>query len=855
MSVFYKLIEWLKVKSRVFSWDVVAVLHAEKVNHLLEQGYIKNVANNSYLPTFSEPVVVNGVLTYYLHDFLLDWPRLSFDSQGLDDSLAHLKMVVIAGRLVSITAIPNGWQVYSLDAITPLHGPVLSLDVLLREAGGRVEDSGHVLLDLSNSDNFSMDIDDDDEVSIITGELFQESFRKLDSKQRVFLLGQIKGDAPEHLRPYSFALRTQRDEKNAAQAGAVLVFISLKSDHKGEPPHSGADFEYLLPSDYPKYEAAVLLSTRRIMVLALVPLLEQRFNSTPVICYDDELLGWLAVPDAYIEMDPLVKFIDKGVLGWNIWVSINTPPGKRQQADDCKDQDFVIALTETGADLTWKIDVSIKIDRMGGLEVPNAERQSQRTLRYHYTTHYKVVDDELVRVMREAGTFEAPDGAAFDQELMAYFKGLYEFYKDPDPSGSALAVMSQCVAHMKAYAAAAVLHLDEHLLIDTPVKEWVDQLIELSFGETMLETLTRGPCDVARFARVDVAEDTPKVSPLWPIIGSGAEQPFTAQSESAVEWDIEPLVPGPTLGCIDKNTGVYTAPSADKFDTTLWRERIKATTATGAVGYSLATVTRENLLISPLVRLCQPDEEVDLVASASAAEPDKLVWTAQVGEISPITGETVKFAKKHERKFGCRSTAGNSITLFSTISNVLRSLPILADVVRFTSRVVSEVIEFGPSTAKVVKSNPVTGKAVKYTAPVKDRKQAYVIDHVQVNDPGSDATFTAYLITLMTNPMTILVKVDESAGTAELSVPNHQLYPSDEVEWTCKGPGRVVGVEGEVRATYTPGPSDAPFSLVELEIREYDVKRLVAEPIRLRGVVILPLPLHRYALPEEPVQP
>lgn len=795
MANLYRLIEWLKIKSRVFSWDVVAALRADKVNHLLEQGYIKSFTDDSYLPNFSAPVVVNGVLTYYLHDFLLDWPRMSFDERGLDDSLARLKMVVIAGRLVSISAIANGWQVYSLDAITPLHGPVLSLDVLLNQAGGLIEDDGRLLLDLSNSDNFSMDIDDDDDVRIITGELFQALFRKLEPEQRVFVLGEINNNAPEYLRPYSFALRTQQDDElDGEQAGAVLVFISLKPDHKGEPPHSGAEFQYLLPSDYPDYDAAVLLSTRRIMLLALVPLLQKRFESTPAICYNDQLLGWLAVSDAYIEMDPLVDFIDQGVLGWDIWVSINTPPGKRkdaantpssQRADDCKDQDFVIALTETGADLTWKIDVSIQIDRMGGLGDSSVKRAPPRTLRYHYTTRYKVVDEMPARVVREPGVFEAPDAAAFDQALLDYLKGLYEFYKDPDPSRSALAVLSKCVAHMRDYAGKAVANLDEQMLIDTPVNEWVDQLIELSFGETMLEIITRGPCDVARFGQVAVAADAPKVSPVWPIIGGGEEQRFEAQSESVVTWDIEPVVPGPVLGRIDKHSGVYTAPSSDQFSAPSWRERIKATTTTGTVGYSLATVTRENLLVSPLVRFCQPDAEVVLVASASAADPDTLQWTAQAGQFDSAIGKTVK-----------------------------------------------------------------------YTAPAKDRKQAYVVDPVAVSDPKSGDTFTAYLITLMTNPMTILVRVAESAGSAELSVPNHNLLPSDEVEWTVKGPGRVVAVEGEVRATYTPDPtSDAPFALVELEIREYDAKRPVNEPIRIRGVVILPLPLHRYALPEESAQP
>jgi hypothetical protein len=640
----YNLINWLKKESRVFSWDVIASLSRDKVNYLLEQAYVASYAADTYLPSISEAVVVNNSLVYYMHDFVLDWPRLGFDESDLDESFAHLKMTVISGRKVSLRAIAGGWQVYSLETVTPFDGLVLSLSVNLEKADGLIDDSGNLALDLKYSDNFSIALEegDDEDTRQALSDLFRHVFNGWEDEQRRFPLGSIeRGDAPEYMWPRAFALRTQRD--GAIGEGAVLIFVTLKENFTGKPPQEGADFIYLLPSDRPEFNAAVLVGHRRLMVLALVPLLEKLFLTAPVIKYNDQLLSALVVPDPYVEMEGQVAFIDGiGDLAWDLWLTINTEPGKRHEKVD-ENSDFVIKFGADKTSLTWDIDVDMQIDVVGGRRVSQISRAAPTTLKMRYSTQYVLEDDVPVRVALRPGSAEAVNIEDVNGALLKYFSDYYRYYGDSeaDAHTHAGAVFLRCLNHIAAYAEKAVSFLNEYVDIDAPVTAWVDELIKLNFNELIVSGLTRGPHDVARFGHVAVHEDAPSISSERSIIASGDRETFTASAP--VTWDVEPIWLDKRLGDISPD-GVYTAPTADKFSSRLLRERIKATTATGAVAYTVVTVTQQNLLVAPLIRICsKEDKDIPLVASSSFGKVESLQWTAQRGLLNSSSGPKVTY--------------------------------------------------------------------------------------------------------------------------------------------------------------------------------------------------------------------
>ncbi|MBI6955951.1 hypothetical protein [Pseudomonas sp. CCOS 191] len=643
----YILRKWLALKTRVSPGDVVVALHGAKVNHLLEQEYVRRFSNGSYFEPFSAAVVENGYLQYYLHDFQLDTPRLTFANEDLDDSLAYLNMVIIGGTKVSLESIIDGYKVTALDAITPLHGPLLSLKLLLDEVDGVIGDKGELLLDLSKSSDFSVDIDEHESLRYLTGALFKTLFDSLPPDHRIFSLGAIKpGEAPAHMRPQAFALRTQRDTEDN---GSLLIFISMKEGFKGKPPSTGNDFKYLHPIDRPQSTATLLLGIRRTVLLALYPKWLEQFGQTPVVEYESERLGRIKLKGIESQEPRTSKFISHH-LSFEIALAINNDPSKRR-ADNFN---FILELNETKGSLTWDaIEILVVIDELsarrgGHAGSPSATKREVLTMRY--TTDYTVEDDPPVKVVRQPGKLEPQDLERWRESLNEYFYALY-YYDDVGTAAErALQMVGRCSAEVESFANRAVSGLDEMVAIDQEAEVLLDQLLALGFDELIVGGETYGPCDVARFAQIAVHKDAPTLTPQGLIVGSGQGREMKAAGSSPVKrWEVEGLGTD-ALGTIDQN-GTYRAPAANLFPGNLLRERVKVTTESGAYSYALVTVTKSNLLVSPLVRVCVAGKEVQLVASSTLEDPSVLQWSLEgelKGKLSATTGRAVGYIPPKE---------------------------------------------------------------------------------------------------------------------------------------------------------------------------------------------------------------
>jgi hypothetical protein len=638
------LLDWLKIKTRVSPEDVVVALHGAKVNHLLEQEYIRRFSADSYFKPFSAPVVEDEYLRYYLHDFQLDMPRLSFANEDLDDSLAYLNMVIIDGTKVTLESITDGYKVAALDAITPLHGPVLSLTLQLDEVDGVIREDGKLLLDLSKSSDFSVDIDEDENLRIITGALFKALFESLPDDHRIFPLGVIKpGEAPAHMRPHAFALRTQRDTDSD---GSLLIFISMKEDFKGTPPSTSHDFKYLHPIDRPNSTATLVLGIRRTMLLALYPKWLESFKQTPVVEYDSERLGRIKLKNIEAQEPRTTKLIENS-LKFHLRLAINNDSSRRQ-ADAFN---FTLELHENKGSLTWdEIEIEVVIDKLaamrGGEPVSPKSRKTE-VLKMSYTTDYTVDDGPPVKVVRQLGTLSHVDLDRWEESLYEYFYRLH--YQDDENTAKQSAARSVvlCLEQVDIFASRAVSKLDEMVAIDQKADALLDRLLALGFDELIVGSDTYGPCDVARFAQIAVHKDAPTLTPQWLIVGSDQSRRMQATGPSPIKrWSVEALNGGNALGTIDELSGLYQAPAADKFPGNLWRERIKATTESGAYSYALATVTKTNLLISPLVKICVPGRKEQLVASSTLEDPAVLQWSLEgeaKGELDATTGRDVGY--------------------------------------------------------------------------------------------------------------------------------------------------------------------------------------------------------------------
>lgn len=807
----WALLEWLGVKSRVSPGDVVVALHSAKVNHLLEQEAIRRLSAGSYFKPFSAPVIVDEYLKFYLHDFQLDMPRLTFANEDYDGSLAYLNMTIIDGLKVTLDSESDVYQITALDVITPLHGPVLSLELKLNEVGGVIRDDGNLLLDLSKSNKFLVDIDEDENLQYITGSLFAELFKSLPDDHRIFSLGTIRpGEAPAYLRPHGFALRTQRDTDSD---GSLLIFISMKEGANGGPPSTDSDFKYLHPNNYPQFTATLLLGIRRTMLLALYPRWLEYFDQTPVVEYDDERLGRIKLRNIEAQ-EPRATTPIKDHLDFELALAINNDPN-RSWADAFN---FNLELNEDKGSLTWdSIEILVVIDLMSakrdGLPV-EFKSTMREVLSMRYTTNYTVEDGPPVKVVRQPGELWPVDPKRWIKSLHKYFCPLYDYYGgnsdcdcdcdyfcDEDDNCDfecdcdddcncarkrTSSTVARCLAEIDTFVRRAVSKLDETVAIDQEVDVFLDHLLALGIDELIVGGDTYGPCDVARFAQVAVHEDAPTVTPQWPIVGSDQSRLMQATGPSPIKrWDVEALSGGNALGTIDERSGLYQAPAANQFPGNMWRERIKATAESGAYSYSLVTVTSTNLRVSPLVKICVSGREETLVASSTLEDPTVLQWSLEGDAQGELDAET--------------------------------------------------------------------GRSVRYTPPEAKPGKSYVLDEVLVTDPGAPDTdtFRIYLITPMVSKPAVVEVSDVVAGTSACLRPKIQIDPEeDEVTWQVLiGPEGIEPVPGAQRgeAIYTPAPAEDRFALIEFKS---------FSPIRTtKGLVILPLPLREYRLPEGNQQP
>lgn len=793
------LLNWFAARTRISPMDVVVAYRGDKFNHLLEQLYIQHFKEDAGIPPFSAPVVVDGYLKYYLHDFKLGAPSLSFDDGGLDDSKAKLKMEIFDGTTVTLEALSEAWRVTALNAITPLHGPVLTLHLALADVGGVVKPDGRMLLDLKSSSDFSVDIEDSPDVRLITGELFKDLFLKLPDEKRVYVLATIKTqDTYEYMRPKVFACRTQRDS-DAAGGGSVLFFISMKDDFTGRPPSESADFRFLHPKDRPESTATLALGLRRTLVYALEPMLRAQFNRVPVISYDDQRLGSIAVSNALTERAPAREGI-REFLEWDLTLAINTPPGQR---DALEAPNLIVRLDDVKGALEWSFDIDVTVDYIGTKSDAELDPELDALLRAQlgngppihstYKANYTLEGGTPVRVRRQPGAFTF-DEKKWREEIHEYFFARYKFYgrlDDLEAGRYTQVMIDKCVAHAHNYAALVLKDLDTLVDIDVDVNAVLDNIIIPSLPESIVEGTTYGQCDALRFGRLDVHADVPQLTPKRAIVGVGKTRQF--QAGSAIDsWEVEPLDGAVALGRIDSN-GLYTAPADALVDGRAYRERVKATTRSGGYSSSLVTVCRPNLLVSPLVQVCTENASLQLAASSTLANPETLQW-----------------ALEGQEKGRLESTQG---------------------------------------------------QVVRYTAPSKQVGEQYVIDEVVVRDPAgaSTDTFRVYLITAMkTEPASIRVSKVVPGKSAAL-IPLLNVLEGDVVEWTVRvGPGSVAldpSSEDGVGVYTQPAGTTERFALVEMTLYEYSKHRKQnkedenPEPLGInKGFVILPLPLFEYTL-------
>lgn len=144
-------------------WAMIGATDRNKTNQLLLQVFIGRFNSSSFLPPVSGVISgAGGEWRTKIESFLLSEPRLYFESTGLNDSKANLKMQVLGGNQIEEKFINGNWQAQSIEYISPAQGPELLLNLMLPDAPVVVGKDDSLFFDLKNSDDFVLTSTDED---------------------------------------------------------------------------------------------------------------------------------------------------------------------------------------------------------------------------------------------------------------------------------------------------------------------------------------------------------------------------------------------------------------------------------------------------------------------------------------------------------------------------------------------------------------------------------------------------------------------------------------------------------------------------------------------------------------------
>ena len=229
-------------------WGAVAAYSRSRLNKLLEQQYLARLADNSYLPPFTQKLTSDmpgdGV---ELQRLGFGAPLLSFSNASLSGSKALLRLNIVSGDIITTG------RLISSTVVTEAQGLWVELELDLETVTGEIDRYGRVTLNLAHGARFASNLFEHD--SKLYPQLIaalEKWMHGLSARYAVFELGTIDCSHYDELAPTRFIIRTQaapgakvRGALNHGD-GAVLVFIKLRGlASSGNLPDDS--FPYLIP--------------------------------------------------------------------------------------------------------------------------------------------------------------------------------------------------------------------------------------------------------------------------------------------------------------------------------------------------------------------------------------------------------------------------------------------------------------------------------------------------------------------------------------------------------------------------------------------------------------------------------
>ncbi|PBI97450.1 hypothetical protein BSG18_55680 [Pseudomonas ogarae] len=641
-----EFVAWLERKPQTHGFDAILAYDQNKTNLLLMQEYIQKFSSDHYFDPISfDAEFSSGTNWEYIYDYILDAPRLSFETSDITASDATLTMRIVGGTQLSVNKGVGEkvrWvsRVRLADAV---NGPLLRMTIQLRDKPGTVDTLGRVTLDLSKGTKLYVTVGDSMEQDQIAGEKFQKKFDAWEDDQKVFELNTLTRDPSDLLQPEKFYIRTHPapggDVLNAPNfgEGEVLVFIQMKGgapDDAVAIPPSNAGMHYLIPEG----EGSEPLSA--------TILLGNHFLLKNIVAD-----GFKRISEAPVEV------VSDGVEGEHI--QSLTPAGGARRATvadqagipDIKNFALPSGLTlpfsqKDGAEVVCEFFARINRDILvlrweGKQPTPvNVVTVANQTIPGTVTVKWRWQQSFKFSTAADGQLSLKPETAAENLKICKVSPD--DFIGKPQVEPHLGPILDRLESVLRE-------QLDNSYSLFTSTVPEIDafRLNGLLFRtqNAVLPTSGYFTGDLALLGKVAPSLTNFVIDPLEPVIGPGGSILFGTQPAAiGLVWSVTNL-PGETgdPGTINGSTGAYDAPNDTNITGYQKRVLVTARAGNGNSSRALVSIVKRDIGVDPLVFVATARSEGEQVSghkmSAAALDGAKLVWSLASGSTADIQEE------------------------------------------------------------------------------------------------------------------------------------------------------------------------------------------------------------------------
>jgi|GEM_PF-6994463 len=576
------LLKSLKNKTVTLGWDAVAIYDREHTNMLMEQQYVKKMAEGSNFPVLSKRILdVGGSQEIVLDSLLFGSPLISFENSNIESSYVKVRLEFVSG---TITLLDSNQVIDRIDDVNSVNGYAIELKVALENVNGSVDKQGQVQINFGSSSLLNV-IFPGMVLPAVVMDLFRDYFK---NNPVTYVINTIDVSGDNILTPQKFIVRTQAapgaTQREAANYGngAVLVFIATRANPLGGN-HPANNYPWLLPKGS---SSTLVLSSRVIFSDIIKPSIDSLFDKGhwELARVDESVKDsayYLKVDSASIIDEPLTMYVDNK----EVWTGEVTGRHNEKIFKDVElpFKDVSLLPNNTGFELSvWggeKFDVDFGARWYHCTTSVNGQTCGDSYYNYNYdfyltnSVNYKAEDSNNNDVI-----FKKTDGSIYvmgDYEPPTWWHSSWQKELSDEFSSIITKKMERFdnieIPEIK-------VSLIQHLIFPSEV--------EIKISDIYV------PGDMVLFGELAHKNTAFRIDPLRSVVGLNTTKQFTVTPERSVNWAISP-----SLGKINAVTGLYTAPAGTlKEDKTL---TLSATDSTGAVAIASVVLTESSTALAP----------------------------------------------------------------------------------------------------------------------------------------------------------------------------------------------------------------------------------------------------------------